>query len=284
MPVAGALNAAAPSLHRQNRCATLHLRHKDAARSPLKQYQQVVQERYESSDAQAQARADLYSPLHRIGFLLQHRLREQLAEAARRMAMQGLDWKQAQVLDVGCGVGTWTQFWAAYTGDAARLYGVDLSQLRIDKARAINGSVHWQLGDVTQLPEALPIVDVATAIVVLMHLRSRAELLAALRQLHAKLRPGGWLLIYERTGADHFAASEGADHAAFLPSQIHGLCAEAGFVRAFELVVFRQICGLGHEAWLAGRAWPPWLRTLAMQLPGPPANMLFALRKPLEPG
>ena len=53
---------------------------------------------------------------------------------------------------------------------------------------------------------------------------------------------------------------------------------------SFELVVFRQVWGLGHEAWLAGRAWPRWLRTLAMQLPGPPANMLFALRKPLEPG
>jgi SAM-dependent methyltransferase len=118
-----------------------------------------------------------------------HRSREGLAaHYIRRMALPA----SAAILDVGCGTGGTTRFLQRF----GRVTGVDLSPLAVQHARAKAPQATIVEGDANDLGQrfARASFDLVTLFNVLYHrwVRNDADML---RQIHALLRPGGWLLI-----------------------------------------------------------------------------------------
>ncbi len=106
---------------------------------------------YEERDSEMPYRewtSNLYHPRNPTGHYLHGE--------NRRLLRDGLDAFQddlfeQHVLDVGCGYGYWLRYLVELGGDPAKMCGVDLSQARIEEARARNPAVRWVHGDAADL-------------------------------------------------------------------------------------------------------------------------------------
>ena len=111
-----------------------------------------------------------------------------------------VDPRDAVVVDVGCGGGTYTRAWTAL--GARRVVGVDSSVPVLASAREDHGAlpgVEFRLGDAadTGLPSGL--ADVVFQRALIHHVPDLAPLVAEARRL---LRPGGTYLVQDRTPDD----------------------------------------------------------------------------------
>lgn len=102
----------------------------------------------------------------------------------------------ASVLDIGCGSG-WTTLFLAEAGYDALGYDLAPANVELARTRAAGwGSpARFEVGDMDALPPG-PAADAALIFDALHHTAAQA---AALRSAHARLRPGGWLLLGEPT-------------------------------------------------------------------------------------
>jgi toxoflavin synthase len=95
------------------------------------------------------------------------------------------------LLDLACGNGFYTRRFRRECG-ADPVIGIDLSPSLVEQARAAERraplGIEYQVGDVMALSFDTPF-DVVTAIHLLHYLQSEAEIEAALRRIHATLRP-----------------------------------------------------------------------------------------------
>jgi ubiquinone/menaquinone biosynthesis C-methylase UbiE len=160
-----------------------------------------------------------------------------------------------QVLDVGCGTGTFALM-LKQTHPAAHVVGLDGDAAVLDLARHKAGragaEVDWRHGSALSLPFPDHSFDLAASSLVFHHL-DRAAKGAALREIHRVLKPGGALHV-----ADWGRASNGLMRAAFLSVQlldgfgntadnVAGLLPdfmhEAGFTDAREVRRLATPCG-----------------------------------------
>jgi SAM-dependent methyltransferase len=102
----------------------------------------------------------------------------------------------ARVIDVGCGSG-WTTLFLAEAGYDALGYDLAPANVELGRERAARwrSAARFELADMDALPAGEP-ADVALVFDALHHTAAQA---AALRSVHARLRPGGWLLLGEPT-------------------------------------------------------------------------------------
>ncbi len=100
----------------------------------------------------------------------------------------------ASILDAGCGTGSLALKLAA---EGYRVTGVDLSPEMIARARKKDParSVDLRVGDITSLALGSTFDAVVSVADVFNHLESLDDWEAALKSLHAHLRPGGLLLV-----------------------------------------------------------------------------------------
>jgi SAM-dependent methyltransferase len=102
----------------------------------------------------------------------------------------------ANVIDVGCGSG-WTTLFLAEAGFEA--LGYDLAPANVDLARERaarwGSSARFEVADMDALPGGPP-ADAALIFDALHHTAGQAT---ALRGVHDRLKPGGWLLLGEPT-------------------------------------------------------------------------------------
>lgn len=115
-----------------------------------------------------------------------------------------LDRFAARVRDVGpsCDIGCGPGHVARYLHErGVRVSGIDLSPQMIVRARRLTPQVEFRAGDMT----ALDVPDASwagiTAFYSIIHI-PRAEVVAALRELHRVLRPDGLLLLAFHLGSD----------------------------------------------------------------------------------
>ena len=122
----------------------------------------------------------------------------------------------SRVLEAGCGVGAQTVALARNSPEA-RITALDISKRSLAEARrkvadAGLSNVHFQQGDIFQLPFDPGSFDHVFACFVLEHLRDPAE---ALQRLKDILRPGGTITAIEGDhGSAYFHPDSAAAHAA----------------------------------------------------------------------
>ncbi|MBM4344136.1 MAG: class I SAM-dependent methyltransferase [Deltaproteobacteria bacterium] len=247
----------------------------------MKGYKQVIAERYDGREAEAAAGSSRYGLLAPTGWYLYARTREAFAAAARYMQAQGLDWRQARVVDLGCGGGAMLRFAAELTGDTHRVRGVELSQHRLAQARRMHPAIDVQSGDLLDLPAADPPDNVAMAWTVLMHLPTRPELDRAVHGIAARLPPGGWFLWYDTVTADHFRTRPDDEGAGFSLDQFRAIGTAAGLRLERCMPVLKNVLWRWNSGYLPERGWPAWaVRAAEVLLPGRPASALCLFRKP----
>jgi len=97
--------------------------------------------------------------------------------------------RPAEIVDLGCGPGNLTALLRT-RWPGARIRGLDSSPEMIDRARAVDASIEFEVADLREwVAEADP-VDVLVSNATLQWIPGHLELLPALA---AKVRPGGWL-------------------------------------------------------------------------------------------
>lgn len=72
-----------------------------------------------------------------------------------------------KILDVGCGTGGQLRRFLDYGANPANLYGIDLSESRIEQARALAPALNWSVGSASQLPFETASFDLVLLSVVL---------------------------------------------------------------------------------------------------------------------
>jgi SAM-dependent methyltransferase len=147
---------------------------------------------------------DFHDPAHRRTYS------DRDADPTWREAVLGLaDPLGATVIDVGCGGGTYTRAW--HELGAAAVVGVDSSEPILTEARRSHGDlpgVDFRAGQATATGLAKRSADVVFARALIHHL---PDLGAFTREAARLLRPGGVLLLQDRTPED-VRQPGGGDH------------------------------------------------------------------------
>lgn len=110
----------------------------------------------------------------------------------RLVAALGLDPRGAQVLDVGVGVGFYTERWLKL---GARVVGVDIADSAVRRLRLRYPAARFERADisddVTSLGSGYDVVD---AFDMLFHIVDDERYQRAIENVYSVLRPGGWFL------------------------------------------------------------------------------------------
>ncbi len=147
-------------------------------------------------------------------------LRRETLERALREA--GFDPRGRSVLDVGCGSGFFTAF---YLSRGARVTGLDIAPVSIERLTRRHPGARFVLADVSEAPVEGRF-DLVNAFDVLYHIVDDARWETAVRHLGAAVEPGGLLLL-----TDTFAPGGAlADHNRMRPLERYaGLLQPLGF-------------------------------------------------------
>lgn len=131
-----------------------------------------------------------------------------------------------RVLDAACGTGIVARRANEHVGNDGDVVGLDLNPSMIEVARQIRPDLQWREGDVTNLPFDDESFDVVLCQAALMFV---PEPVAALREMHRVLRPGGKLAVQV------FGESAGYDVTADIVEQVAGEDEAAMFRMPFVL-------------------------------------------------
>lgn len=122
--------------------------------------------------------------------LLDRYQRKALARIVRR-----IDLRNANVLDLGTGVGRWAKWFAAR--GAVRVAGVDIDSLRLTRAAEIGGhGMDYLVATVDGLPFRDQSFDVVNCVTVLQHVPDDVKE-RAIAEVARVLKPGGYVTLFE---------------------------------------------------------------------------------------
>lgn len=151
------------------------------------------EQRYERLDLRNSGHRDLPEAYNRW---LYRRKQSVLAGALRR---SGFLVRGSRVLEVGAGTGAYLDFWKQQ--GVASLTGIDLSRAAVDFVRARFPEFAFAQCDITGQVNAIdrgPGFDLVTALDVLYHIVDDDLLAAALANVRALLRPGGYFVLHDQ--------------------------------------------------------------------------------------
>jgi SAM-dependent methyltransferase len=211
--------------------------------------------------ADAGTPANRYHPFNPRGLYAQSYQRESFV---RLIVENEIPLDRMEILDLGCGDGTWCRYFAELKATTEGIAGVDLSRERLAIARALS-PIRYLEGDITQLPSLFPgqQFDFVSAFVSLMFLRDRSELSAVLSGVRDLLRPGGYFYVYERDEKHDEAADSSGWPLALLISRARAAGFEVvdhrhlfkvllGRLAPLELMSFKRM-----DAWRAAERFIP---------------------------
>jgi SAM-dependent methyltransferase len=123
---------------------------------------------------------------------------------ARALARAGFtDLANLEILDVGCGSGSWLRKIVEWGAIPSRLYGIDLLEDRIAKAQALSPSgVDFRVGSGWPLPYETSSMDLCVASTVFSSILDAEARLALAREMERVVRPQGWLMILDYAISD----------------------------------------------------------------------------------
>jgi ubiquinone/menaquinone biosynthesis C-methylase UbiE len=180
---------------------------------------------------------------------IEYRYEERLRWGAfRRMVHPRSDW---QVLDIGCGTGSWSRRVAAL---GPHVVGADFSPEMIRMAEPAQG-VEFIVGSAQDLDLRNDTFDLVLSVTVLQHITSDVELQRALGNIRRMLKPGGRFFLLEYSPERATAGSQRVSHMRYRTrTEWTGACVDAGF----DLVALRGVRFIGHR--ILGSGVARWRR------------------------
>jgi ubiquinone/menaquinone biosynthesis C-methylase UbiE len=158
---------------------------------------------------------------HHLAFLLEHPLRRLYRQPGETLGLYGFTGGM-HVLDLGCGVGTFTVEMARMVGPTGVVHAVDIQRAMLNRVeeRAAAEELHARLrfhhSSAYELPLPDASIDLAVLIAVLGEIPDPVR---ALREVRRVLRPGGRIAVSEELLFAGYAP----------PKAVRSWLAEAGF-------------------------------------------------------
>jgi SAM-dependent methyltransferase len=156
----------------------------------MQSYQDVVTNRY-NKENEIHPYNNIYSLFNPIGFYGDQALKKAINEIFVWLKANNFDVTSASFLDLGCGNGSLVRLFSEYKQSTENLVGIDYSSLRIQKAKELNPAIMFEEGDITNLRNFESKFDLISAFVVLTHLSTDEDLLAAFSQIKKNLKTDG---------------------------------------------------------------------------------------------
>jgi len=153
-----------------------------------------IREEYRRRDA-GSIPPDRYSLFNASALLHAQSLERQLLFSLKRHRFYPL--AEKKILDVGCGSGGTLQSFLRYGATATNLYGIDLAEHRIERARSINPAMHWHAGSAHQLPYEDASFDLVTSFVLFSSILSEPLRQKIADEIWRVLKPGGLIVLHD---------------------------------------------------------------------------------------
>lgn len=208
-------------------------------------YKQVVEERYnKESLEQSYGYENPYSLLNPIGFYTQQRIDELIRYFVLEIKSRtNGDACSIKLLDVGCGKGGWTRRLVDFVGIPQNIYGLELSENRLNHCKEMNPAIKYGYADITEpilCKVGNTLFDGVVCADVLMHIRRREDVINAIKNIRDVMKPGGVLMWYDTLADTHFERYD-ADCQGFSEKEMDTLTKECDlrFLKSYSL--FKQI-------------------------------------------
>jgi len=245
----------------------------------MKHYKEVVAERYDSRYQQLNIYENMYSRINPIGFYGDLRVREAYYKMFNVIRKSNIDISKLKILDLGCGDGNWTRFYAELTEGPENIHGIDLSKYRVKKAKKMNPGIQYEVSDILLPVDSSIKYDLVTINVVLMHFDEKSDINKILENIYNILKDPGYLIWLDTYAHDHFAAPMNAESYGFHPSQMENLCSTNGFKRISTIKMYKNILWRFHSMYLYGKLPPKLIELMEIILPGSPGNIMILFQK-----
>jgi ubiquinone/menaquinone biosynthesis C-methylase UbiE len=203
-----------------------------------------------------------WSPRNVTAMYFRQRVERELVLALNRT---GIDFEEADVLDVGCGSGTHLRFFADLGADRARLHGIDLVRERIVAAKRLAPDLDFIVGDATSLPYGNASFDVVSQFTALCNIKDVDLLRRAAAEMTRVAKPDGSIIWF---GVSR--SPRQAPYRAITAGQLRSLF--RGWAVIWETHLFHRWTEM-----LAGRF--PDVCAAIERLPVPKSNLLAVLRR-----
>ena len=238
-------------------------------------YKNVVKEKYNSS--QRDIYADRYSFVNTCGFYGYNQLLKCFYEAFNVIRKKGDNIAQFNFLDVGCGHGTWTEFYVSITDNASKVFGVDLSEERLAIAKKRNSGVDYQVKDMVKDDLSYAKANFISALTVFMFLKEKNEIHQALKNINTSLQNGGYFLWVDAYHAKRFNSTAYA--AGFTLDEMLDFARQTGFKPIYKKKMYKLLLGRYHTLFLREKL-PNWVVSLVEKMvPSPPGNIFVLFQK-----
>jgi SAM-dependent methyltransferase len=245
----------------------------------MKDYQEVVRDRYEDAGNCPHPYENQYYFLNPIGYRAATVLGGIVRRVFNAIRLEGRDVTELKILDIGCGKGFLTRLFIEATLSAEHIHGIDLASGRIAQSRRLNPALQYECADILEINSRTDCFDLITAFDVFMHFRTEEQMAIALRNVSSLLPVGGYFAWYDVVARDHFSAPSSADASGFSRRQMEEFCGRAGFRKLREFRAFKNVLGRYHSLYLRGRL-PEWcVRGIELLFPGGPGNVCMLFRR-----
>jgi ubiquinone/menaquinone biosynthesis C-methylase UbiE len=107
-----------------------------------------IKQAYERRKTEDKGR--LYSYFNQANLFVIHQREKALIHSLKKLRLTDLS--DRRILDIGCGSGGFLREFVKYGARPKNLYGIDLLEERIEKARELNPGIDFRCGDASNLP------------------------------------------------------------------------------------------------------------------------------------
>lgn len=198
----------------------------------MKNYKQVVEERYELDDFSGRGiENNIYARINNVGnygFHKQIDIIRYFIKVIMGQTHKRLD--EIQILDCGCGDGLVTRILAELLGNPDFVYGMEYSGNRLSHCKVMNPAIHYEYGDLTKkIPFDIQF-DAIVTFTVFMHFNLEEEIVAALNNIYNSLKSDGFFLWYDCNEKSHWdAKTKDIDGWGFSADEMDNYALNAGF-------------------------------------------------------
>lgn len=195
----------------------------------MRDYKQVVEERYNSEDPKKNRAYSCMTKKGRLGKLTWICILSDFIKYVTKQTKK--EYTELSICDCGCGTGNVTRIIVDLVENSQNVCGFEFSQKSLNECKSLNNSIEYKHGD---LVEAIPDFECSTvfdgmiASTVFMHLRKKEDVMAGLLNIKNKLADNGVFMWYEANADTHYAEDE-EDGRGFSRKEMEEHAKEAGF-------------------------------------------------------